>query len=99
MESKPENSMISPTENSLSPPSGKRQKTLSGKDGDKCDDASHQVVIYKNDKSDRGQDERVQAISQLNQKNHQSHENVLWESKLEPLLLNVLNVRNGDLFQ
>ncbi|CAD6264738.1 unnamed protein product [Miscanthus lutarioriparius] len=58
MESKPENSMISPTENSVSPPSGKRQKTLSDKDGDQCDDASQQVVIYKNDKSDRGRDEQ-----------------------------------------
>jgi hypothetical protein len=99
MESKAENSMISPIKISLSPPSGKRQKTLSGKDGDKCDDASQQVVIYKNDKSDMGQDEQVQAISQLNQQNHQSHENVHWESELEPLLLNVLDVRNGVLFQ
>jgi hypothetical protein len=58
MESKPENSMISTTKSSLSPPSRKRQKTLSGKDGDKWDDALQQVVIYKNDKSDRGQDEQ-----------------------------------------
>jgi hypothetical protein len=92
--------MISPTESSLSPQSGKIQKTLSGKDGDKWDDASQQVVIYKNDKSDTGQDEnRVQAFSQFNQKNHQSHKNVHWESKLELFLLNVPNVRNGDLFQ
>ena len=58
MESKPENSMTSPTENSVSPPSGKRQKTLSDKYGDQCDDASQQVVIYKNDKSDKGRDEQ-----------------------------------------
>ena len=55
MESKPENSMTSPTENSVSM---KRQKTLSDKEDDQCDDASQQVVIYKNDKSDRGQDEQ-----------------------------------------
>ncbi|KAJ1255828.1 hypothetical protein BS78_07G190500 [Paspalum vaginatum] len=57
MESNPGNSMISPIENSVSPPSGKRQKTLSNKDVDQCDDdTSHQVVIYKNGKSDRGLD-------------------------------------------
>ena len=49
MESKPE----------ISPPSVKRQKTLSDKEGDQCDDTSQQVVIYKNDKSDRGQDEQT----------------------------------------
>jgi hypothetical protein len=58
MESKPENYMIYPTENSVSPPSRKRQKTLSDKEGDQCDDASQQVVIYKNDKSDTGRDEQ-----------------------------------------
>ncbi|CAO2207278.1 unnamed protein product [Urochloa humidicola] len=58
MELNPEHSMITPAENSVSPPSGKRQKTLSDKDGDQCADASHQIVIYKNDKSDRGQYEQ-----------------------------------------
>ncbi|PAN36157.1 hypothetical protein PAHAL_6G266700 [Panicum hallii] len=57
MESNLENFVISPTENSVSPPSRKRQKTFD-KDGGQCDDASHQIVIYKNDKSDRGQDEQ-----------------------------------------
>ncbi|CAM0147127.1 unnamed protein product [Urochloa decumbens] len=55
MESNLEHSMINPTEKSVSPPSGKRQKTLSDKDGGQCDDISHQIIIYKNDKSDRGQ--------------------------------------------
>jgi len=58
MDSKPEKSMITPNENSVSSPSGKRQKTLYDKDGEQCDDASQQVVIYKNDKSDRGRDEQ-----------------------------------------
>ncbi|CAO2202539.1 unnamed protein product [Urochloa humidicola] len=58
MESNPEDSMMSPTEDSVSPPSGKRQKILSDKDGDQCDDTSQQIVIYKNDKSDGGQDEQ-----------------------------------------
>jgi len=49
MESNPEKPMINP------PPPWKRQKT-SDKDGDQCDNALHQIVIYKNDKSDRGQD-------------------------------------------
>ncbi|CAO2169672.1 unnamed protein product, partial [Urochloa humidicola] len=58
MESNPEHSMMSPTEDSVPPPSGKRQKILSDKDGDQCDDTSQQIVIYKNDKSDGGQDEQ-----------------------------------------
>ena len=61
MESNPENSMISPPDNPVSPPSGKRQKTLSDKDGGQYDDASHQVVIYKNDKSVMGQDEKSES--------------------------------------
>lgn len=38
----------------MSPPSEKRQKALSNKGGDQCDDVSHQLVIYKNEKSDGG---------------------------------------------
>jgi hypothetical protein len=73
--------MISPTENSVSPPSGKRQKTLSDKDADKCDDASQQVVIYIRMTKVLGDKmNRVQTISQLNKQNQQSHESVHWES-------------------
>ncbi|OEL30115.1 Methyl-CpG-binding domain-containing protein 2 [Dichanthelium oligosanthes] len=62
MESNPENSMIGPSENSVSPPYRKRPKTLSDKDGDdQCGDALHQVDIYKNGKSDRGQDEQSES--------------------------------------
>jgi hypothetical protein len=99
MESKPQNSMISPTENSVSPPSRKRQKTLSDKDGDQCDDVSHQVVIYKNDKSDRGRDEQSASHLPIVPAKPSKKQKRAWESKLEPLLLNVLNFRNGDLFQ
>lgn len=66
MESSPANPAPNPNENSVSPPPSKKsRKMLSDKDGDRCDDdehssesASHQIVLYKNDNSDRGQDEQ-----------------------------------------
>ncbi|RCV31860.1 hypothetical protein SETIT_6G211800v2 [Setaria italica] len=61
MESNLENSMIGSTVNSVSLPSGKRQKTLSDTDGDQYDGASQQVVIYGNDKSVMGQDEQSES--------------------------------------
>lgn len=61
MKSNPQNPMISPTENTVSPPSRKKQKTLSDKDGDRCDDASYEVVIYENDKNVMRQDEQSES--------------------------------------
>lgn len=71
MESNPANSLTSPTENSIAPPSEKRQKILSDKDGDQCADDGHsfecafQVAPYKDGKSYRGQDEQGENLLSL----------------------------------
>ncbi|KAL6661809.1 hypothetical protein ACP70R_001193 [Stipagrostis hirtigluma subsp. patula] len=60
MGSDPGNTPLSPTEKSISPPPEKRQKRLSDKAGEhgQSSECGTQIVPYKDDKSDREQDEQ-----------------------------------------